>query len=175
MDLFDRLAEQHTESNAPLAERMRPAQLSELVGQTHLLGEGKLLRRAIDVEAFLGAVAHRLSGIEPQRVRRGELLVSVHLPGLPALRAWSAGATGAVCAMAAGDSTGAALLGVLLLAVGFYAGIRVEKGQVSGTSTSSGAAGSGRAAALAARFGGGAAGASGASGAAGSVAVATYT
>jgi putative ATPase len=48
MDLFDRLAEQHTESNAPLAERMRPAQLSELVGQTHLLGEGKLLRRAID-------------------------------------------------------------------------------------------------------------------------------
>ncbi len=33
---------------APLADRMRPAHLSEFVGQDHLLGEGKLLRRIID-------------------------------------------------------------------------------------------------------------------------------
>lgn len=32
---------------APLAERMRPRALDEFVGQSHILGEGKLLRRAI--------------------------------------------------------------------------------------------------------------------------------
>ena len=35
-------------ANAPLAERMRPRSLSELVGQEHLLGEGKVLRLAIE-------------------------------------------------------------------------------------------------------------------------------
>src|SRR3954471_5011201 len=35
-------------SNAPLAERMRPRTLSEFVGQEHILGPGKLLRRAIE-------------------------------------------------------------------------------------------------------------------------------
>lgn len=33
---------------APLADRMRPRDLTEFVGQTHLLGEGKLLRRALE-------------------------------------------------------------------------------------------------------------------------------
>ena len=45
-DLFTRAAEKDL-SNAPLAERMRPRTLAEVVGQEHLLGEGKLLRRAI--------------------------------------------------------------------------------------------------------------------------------
>jgi phosphotransferase system enzyme I (PtsP) len=78
-----------------------------------LFQQGPAARRAVDVEAFLGAVAHRLAGIEPHRVRRGELLVSVHLPGLAALRAWGAGATGAVCTTPANDSTGAAILTAL--------------------------------------------------------------
>src|SRR5207302_126688 len=68
---------------------------------------------AVDIEAFLGAIARRLSGIEAQRVRRGELVVSVHLPGLVALRSWAAGATGAVCATPRDDSTGGALLSAL--------------------------------------------------------------
>ena len=34
--------------NAPLAERMRPRNLSEFVGQSHLVGEGRVLRRLID-------------------------------------------------------------------------------------------------------------------------------
>ncbi len=34
--------------NEPLASRMRPKKLSEVVGQTHLIGEGKLLRRMIE-------------------------------------------------------------------------------------------------------------------------------
>lgn len=34
-------------NNAPLADRMRPRTLDEFVGQKHIVGEGKLLRRAI--------------------------------------------------------------------------------------------------------------------------------
>ena len=34
--------------NAPLAERLRPQTLDEFVGQTHLLGEGKVLRKLIE-------------------------------------------------------------------------------------------------------------------------------
>ena len=37
-------------ANAPLAERMRPLSLSEYTGQAHLLGPGKLLRRAIEAD-----------------------------------------------------------------------------------------------------------------------------
>ena len=33
---------------APLAERMRPRSLSEFVGQTHLVGEGRILRRLLE-------------------------------------------------------------------------------------------------------------------------------
>jgi putative ATPase len=45
MDLFDQTPEHETE--APLADRMRPRALDEIVGQSHLLGEDKLLARAI--------------------------------------------------------------------------------------------------------------------------------
>jgi putative ATPase len=46
-DLFTHAAERDL-SNAPLAERVRPRALAEVVGQEHLLGEGKMLRRAIE-------------------------------------------------------------------------------------------------------------------------------
>jgi putative ATPase len=35
-------------TRAPLAERMRPRTLEEFVGQTHLVGEGRVLRRLIE-------------------------------------------------------------------------------------------------------------------------------
>jgi putative ATPase len=38
------------ESGAPLATRMRPRSLEEFVGQEHILGPGKLLRRAIEAD-----------------------------------------------------------------------------------------------------------------------------
>src|ERR671932_184928 len=34
--------------NAPLADRMRPRDLAEFVGQNHLVGEGRILRRLIE-------------------------------------------------------------------------------------------------------------------------------
>jgi putative ATPase len=47
MDLFEH---SHKKEGAPLADRMRPTQLSEMVGQEHLLGAGKLLRSAIEAD-----------------------------------------------------------------------------------------------------------------------------
>ena len=46
-DLFQHAADRDL-SNAPLAERLRPRTLAEVTGQEHLLGEGKLLKRAIE-------------------------------------------------------------------------------------------------------------------------------
>ena len=44
MNLF----QEQSNANQPLASRLRPKDLSEFAGQTHLLGEGKVLRRIID-------------------------------------------------------------------------------------------------------------------------------
>ncbi|MFN2498684.1 MAG: replication-associated recombination protein A [Pyrinomonadaceae bacterium] len=41
------------ESSAPLPERMRPRSLAEFVGQTHLVGEGRILRRLLEGSANL--------------------------------------------------------------------------------------------------------------------------
>jgi putative ATPase len=46
MDLFDHKEERDREG-APLSDRMRPRRLAEMVGQTHLVSEGSLVRRAI--------------------------------------------------------------------------------------------------------------------------------
>jgi putative ATPase len=48
MDLFAEHSGDVSQAQAPLAERMRPSTLQEFIGQSHLLGEGKLLRRAIE-------------------------------------------------------------------------------------------------------------------------------
>ncbi|GIM44665.1 ATPase AAA [Collibacillus ludicampi] len=48
MDLFSYQAEQEQKKVAPLAARMRPRTLDELVGQEDVIGPGKLLRRAIE-------------------------------------------------------------------------------------------------------------------------------
>ena len=47
MDLFDIAAEENKNNDAPLAARMRPKTLEEVVGQPHIIGRGKLLYRAI--------------------------------------------------------------------------------------------------------------------------------
>jgi putative ATPase len=48
MDLFEHASQHEAQTRAPLAERMRPATLEEFVGQEHLTGEGRFLRRAIE-------------------------------------------------------------------------------------------------------------------------------
>ncbi len=49
MDLFENSA-QNKENNKPLASRMRPESLAEFAGQRHIIGKGKLLRRAIEAD-----------------------------------------------------------------------------------------------------------------------------
>ncbi len=51
MDLFTHSAAKDRRGQ-PLAERMRPRTLAEFVGQEHILGPGKLLRRALDARAL---------------------------------------------------------------------------------------------------------------------------
>ena len=50
MDLFDYMREQNMESESPLASRLRPTTLDEVVGQQHIVGKGKLLYRAIKAD-----------------------------------------------------------------------------------------------------------------------------
>jgi len=50
MDLFDHARTQQIEKEAPLAARMRPRVLEEFIGQEHIIGPGRLLRRAIQAD-----------------------------------------------------------------------------------------------------------------------------
>lgn len=50
MDLFDYMSEKKKESESPLASRMRPVTLEEVVGQEHIIGKDKLLYRAIKAD-----------------------------------------------------------------------------------------------------------------------------
>ncbi len=54
MDLFDQ--DPRTRPDAPLAERMRPTLLDEVVGQQHLLGPGKPLRRLIETDQLTSLI-----------------------------------------------------------------------------------------------------------------------
>lgn len=50
MDLFDYMREQNMEKESPLASRLRPTSLEEVVGQQHIIGKDKLLYRAIKAD-----------------------------------------------------------------------------------------------------------------------------
>lgn len=50
MDLFSISMEEKLKKSAPLADRMRPQDLDDFVGQGHVLGDGKFLRRAIKAD-----------------------------------------------------------------------------------------------------------------------------
>ncbi len=56
MDLFDHAMQQDMKKNAPLAARMRPRTLDEFVGQEHIVGPGKLLRRAIEADRLFSSI-----------------------------------------------------------------------------------------------------------------------
>jgi putative ATPase len=55
MDLFDYMRETKQEKESPLASRMRPETLEEVVGQQHIIGKDKLLYRAIKADK-LGSI-----------------------------------------------------------------------------------------------------------------------
>ncbi len=50
MDLFDYMREKTAKTESPLASRLRPRTLEEVVGQEHIIGKDKLLYRAIKAD-----------------------------------------------------------------------------------------------------------------------------
>ena len=56
MDLFDYMRETKKEKESPLASRMRPATLDEVVGQQHIIGKDKLLYRAIRADKLSSVI-----------------------------------------------------------------------------------------------------------------------
>ena len=56
MDLFDHSLQEQLESQAPLAARMRPKTLDDIVGQDHIIGPGSLLRRAIEADRMFSSI-----------------------------------------------------------------------------------------------------------------------
>ena len=56
MDIFQFMNEQQGEKEAPLAARMRPETLDEVVGQRHILGPDKLLTRAIKADRLSSVI-----------------------------------------------------------------------------------------------------------------------
>ncbi len=56
MDLFEHSRQEQIQREAPLAARMRPRTLKEFVGQQHIVGEGRLLRRAIEADRIFSSL-----------------------------------------------------------------------------------------------------------------------
>lgn len=58
MDLFSYVRENNMEKESPLASRLRPKTLEEVVGQEHIIGEGKLLYRAIKADKLSSLILY---------------------------------------------------------------------------------------------------------------------
>jgi len=56
MDLFDHAMKERIAKEAPLAARIRPRSLEEFVGQKDIVGEGRLLRRAIEADRLFSSI-----------------------------------------------------------------------------------------------------------------------
>ena len=58
MDLFDYMREQNGKTEVPLAARLRPTTLDEVVGQEHIIGRDKLLYRAIKADKLSSIILY---------------------------------------------------------------------------------------------------------------------
>ncbi len=82
-------------SEAPLAARMRPRTLDEFIGQEHIIGPGKLLRRAIESDKLFSSIIlwgppgtgkTTLAQIIANRTQSAFVTISAVLAGIPELR-----------------------------------------------------------------------------------------
>lgn len=58
MNLLDYMSEQNKEKESPLASRMRPGKLDEIVGQEHIIGKDRLLYRLIQADKLRSIVLY---------------------------------------------------------------------------------------------------------------------
>jgi len=63
MNLFAAEESRNRDQARPLAARMRPQSLAEFTGQTHILGEGKLLRRMLDADKIGSMIFYGPPGV----------------------------------------------------------------------------------------------------------------
>lgn len=56
MDLFEYMSQNALEKESPLASRLRPTSLEEVVGQSHIIGKDKLLYRAIKADKISSVI-----------------------------------------------------------------------------------------------------------------------
>jgi len=96
MDLFDHALNERLQKEAPLAARMRPRVLEEFVGQEHIVGEGRLLRRAIEADRLFSSIIlwgppgtgkTTLAQVIANRTQSRFVTISAILAGKPELRA----------------------------------------------------------------------------------------
>lgn len=70
MDLFNYMNTQENTKSAPLAERMKPRNIDDLMGQQHILGKGKLLRRMIQADKIQSIILYGPPGTGKTSVAR---------------------------------------------------------------------------------------------------------
>jgi putative ATPase len=92
--LFDQLEQQNIRSAEPLAARMRPRSLDEFVGQSHLLGPGRILRRMVDADRLVSVVLYgppgtgktSLAGLLARQTGRKYIELNAAVAGVKELR-----------------------------------------------------------------------------------------
>lgn len=63
MNLFDQQAKEETSRSTPLADRMRPKTLADFAGQEHLVGEGRVLRLAMEKDEWASMIFWGTPGV----------------------------------------------------------------------------------------------------------------
>ena len=74
MDLFDYMRETKKEKESPLASRMRPKTLDEVVGQQHIIGKDKLLYRAIKADKLSSVIFYGPPGTGKTTLAKEKIL-----------------------------------------------------------------------------------------------------
>ena len=92
--LFEVDLEADRRQNSPLAHRLRPRTLAEYVGQEHILGPGRLLRRSIEADKISSLILYgppgtgktTLASVIAQTSRSHFVTINAVLAGIPILR-----------------------------------------------------------------------------------------
>ena len=79
MDMFEAHRREQLSSRAPLATRMRPRTLDDLVGQDHVIGAGEKLFKAMCDAGQEGIISKAIDA--PYRSTRSKSWVKVNAPG----------------------------------------------------------------------------------------------